>query len=317
MRGAASVSGRLGICPASATIPRMMKRSAWMPCAMSRRPSPLLLLVFLLGACGDRAVTRHVALHECRLAKLASAAQCATVEVPEDRSKPEGRKLALSVAVLPANTLSPDADPLFMLAGGPGQSAEALVPVAVAFAGVRRTRDIVLIDPRGAGKSAPLKCAARAARDPFDELVDGDLAATAAQQCLTQLRELRAPDNVDVSRYITPEIVADVDAVRAALGYERIHLWGASYGTRVAQEFARRYPSRVRSMVLDGVAPPAMRTMLDVWPAREAALTEGLAACSEDAGCSRAYPDLDATLGQIKIALGAAHRITVAARRTG
>jgi pimeloyl-ACP methyl ester carboxylesterase len=298
----------------------MMKWSAWMPCAIHRRPCALSLLVLLLGACGDRAVTRHVALHECRLAKLASAAQCATVEVPEDRSKPEGRKLALSVAMLPANTLSPDADPLFMLAGGPGQSAEALVPVAVALGGVRRTRDIVLIDPRGAGKSAPLKCAALVPRDPFDELIAADLAATAAQRCLTelsQLRELRAPDNVDVSRYITPEIVADVDAVRAALGYERINLWGGSYGTRVAQEFVRRYPSRVRSMVLDGVAPPAMRTMLDVWPAREAALTEVLAACSEDAVCKRAYPDLNATLVQIKIALGAEHRIMVADPRTG
>ncbi len=259
-------------------------------------------------------------MHECRLAKLASAAQCATVEVPEDRSKSGGRTLALSVAMLPANTLSPDADPLFMLAGGPGQSAEALVPVAVALGGVRRTRDIVLIDPRGAGKSAPLKCAALAARDPFDELIDADLAATAAQRCLAelrQLRELRAPDNVDVSRYITPEIVADVDAVRAALGYERINLWGGSYGTRVAQEFVRRYPSRVRSMVLDGVAPPGMRTMLDVWPAREAALTEVLAACNEDSVCKRAYPDLNASLAQIKIALGAAHRITVADPRTG
>ena len=236
------------------------------------------------------------------------------VEVPEDRSKPEGRKLALSVAVLPANTLSPDADPLFMLAGGPGQSAEALVPVAVALGGVRRTRDIVLIDPRGAGKSAPLNCAALAPRDPFDELIAADLAATAAQRCLS---EINTSGNVDISRYITPEIVADVDAVRAALGYERINLWGGSYGTRVAQEFVRRYPSRVRSMVLDGVAPPAMRTTLDVWPAREAALTEVLAACSEDAVCKRAYPDLEATLGQIKLALGAAHRITVADPRTG
>jgi pimeloyl-ACP methyl ester carboxylesterase len=300
-----------------ATIPRIMKWSAWIPGAVGRRACALSLLVVLLGGCGDRSVTRHVALHECRLAKLASAAQCATVEVPEDRSKPDGRKLALSVAMLPANTLNPKADPLFMLAGGPGQSAEALVPVAVALAGVRRTRDIVLIDPRGTGKSAPLKCAALAPRDPFEELIDADLAATAAQRCLTELRELPAPDNVDVSRYITPEIVTDIDAVRAALGYERINLWGGSYGTRVAQEFVRRYPSRVRSMVLDGVAPPAMRITLDVWPAREAALAEVLAACTEDAVCKRAYPNLNATLTQIKSALGASHRISVADPRTG
>jgi pimeloyl-ACP methyl ester carboxylesterase len=301
---------------ASATIPRMLKWSVSMPSAIHRHACAASVLVLLLG-CSDTAVMRTVAAHECRLTKLASAAQCATVNVPEDRAKPDGRTLALFVAILPANTLSPDTDPLFMLAGGPGQSAEALVPVAVALAGVRRTRDIVLIDPRGSGKSAPLKCAALAPRDPFDELIDADLAASAAQRCLAELRELRAPDNVELSRYITPEIVADVDAVRAALGYQLINLWGGSYGTRVAQEFVRRYPSRVRSMVLDGVAPPAMRTVLDIWPAREAALADVLAACAENADCQRAYPDLNATLGEIKTALGASPRIRLADPRTG
>lgn len=292
-----------------------MKRPSRMPpYAIDRRACAASLLALLLSACGDRALSRHVALHECRLAKLASAAQCTTIEVPEDRSKADDRMLALSVAILPANTLSPDADPLFMLAGGPGQSAEALVPVALALEGVRRTRDIVLIDPRGAGKSAPLTCAAFEPRDPFDELIDADLAATAAPRCLA---ELRASGKVDVSRYGTPETVADVDAVRAALGYDRINLWGGSYGTRVAQEFARRYPSRVRSMVLDGVAPPAMRISLDAWPARDAALAEVLAACAEDAACRRAYPNLNATLAQIKTALDASPSVKIADPRTG
>ncbi len=273
-----------------------------------------LSLAISLAGCGDRSATRHVALKECRVAKLASAAQCAAVEVPEDRSKPGGSKIALFVAVLPANTLNPDADPLFMLAGGPGQSAEALVPVAAALAGVRRTRDIVLVDPRGTGKSAPLKCAALAPRDAFEELLDTDGAATGAQRCLA---EIRADGKVDVSRYITPEIVADVDAVRDALGYARINLWGGSYGTRVAQEYARRYPSRVRTMVLDGVAPPAIKVTLDIWPTRDAAFAEILAACSEDTACRRAYPNLNATLAQIKAALGTGRQITVADPRTG
>src|SRR5450755_948551 len=250
----------------SATIPRMMNAFARRQRAKRRSACAASMLILLLGGCGDRAAIRHVALQECRLAKLASAAQCATVEVPEDRSKPEGRKLALSVALLPANTLSPDGDPLFMFAGGPGQSAEALVPVAIALAGVRRTRDIVLIDPRGAGKSSPLKCAALAPRDPFEE---------------------------------------------------RIDRWGGSYGTRVAQEFARRYPARVRSMVLDGVAPPATRITLDIWPAREAAFAEVLAACNESAACKHAYPNLNATLAQIKSELGASRKVTIADPRTG
>jgi pimeloyl-ACP methyl ester carboxylesterase len=296
----------------------MMKSLFAMGSAVARGGLAASLLAvlppMLLAACGDQAVTRQVALHECRLPKLSTAAQCATVEVPEDRSKPRARTLAIAVAILPANTPSPDADPLFMLAGGPGQSAEALVPVAAELAAVRRTRDIVLMDPRGAGKSSPLTCAAFAPRDPFDELLDDELNATAAQRCLA---ELRASDTADVSRYNTPETAADLDAVRAALGYDRINVWGGSYGTRVAQEYARRYPSRVRSMVLDGVAPPAMRITLDAWPAREAALADVLAACAENPACRRAYPDLNATLAQIRTALADSPGVTIADPRTG
>ncbi len=272
------------------------------------------MLVVLFGGCADRAASRHVTLQECRLAKLSSSAQCARVDVPEDRSKLNGRKIALFVALLPANTPNPDADPLFMFAGGPGQSAEALVPVAATLGGVRRTRDIVLIDPRGSGKSAPLKCDALAPRDSFDELIDSDAAATAAQHCLEQIR---AAGDADISRYITPEIVADAEAVRDALGYARINLWGGSYGTRVAQEFARRYPARVRSMVLDGVAPPGMSTLLEIWPAREAAFAGVLAACDGEPVCKRTYPDLNATLSRIKATLGAAPQIAIVDPRTG
>jgi pimeloyl-ACP methyl ester carboxylesterase len=301
----------------SATIPRMLKLPFAIAHAARRRARCALASVgvmFLVAGCGDRAGTHAAALHECRIPKLASAAQCATVEVPEDRSKPGGRLLGLSVVVLPANTLSPDADPLFMVPGGPGQSAEALVPVAVALAGVRRSRDLVLIDPRGGGKSAPLTCPAMASRDALDDLLDDALDATAASRCL---EELRASNTVDISQYTTPQIVADIDAIRAALGYERINLWGGSYGTRVAQEYARRYPSRVRSMVLDGVAPPAMRITLDGWPSREAALASVFAACAEDASCKQSYPNLNASLAGIKEALETSPRVTIADPHTG
>ncbi len=174
--------------PPSATIPRMAKSCFRVPSVAGRAACAASLIVAFLGGCGEKSLTRHVTLHECRLPKLISAAQCATVDVPEDRSKPGGRTIALSVAVLPANTLNPDADPLFMLPGGPGQSGEALVPVATALDGVRRTRDIVLIDPRGGGKSGPLKCAALAPRDALDDLVAADLGAAAAPRCLAELR---------------------------------------------------------------------------------------------------------------------------------
>jgi pimeloyl-ACP methyl ester carboxylesterase len=255
-----------------------------------------------------------MALHECRLPKFPTAAQCGTLDVAEDRSRPDGRHIGIGVVVFPANTLDPKPDPLFLIPGGPGQSVDALAPLVGAFADVRRKRDLVLVDPRGTGRSAPLECAALKARDPFDELTELDATNNASRRCLA---ELTAQGKADVAQYTTAAVVADLDAVRAALGYARINLWGGSYGTRVAQEYLRRHPEQVRSAVLDGVAPPSLNISVDLWPSRETALASVLAACAADGACRDAYPDLRATLGQIRERLGAGRRIAVADPRTG
>jgi pimeloyl-ACP methyl ester carboxylesterase len=278
------------------------------------RGALLGLCLVLVAGCGSKGPGRQIRLSECRLPKVLTAAQCGSVEVPEDRSKAEGRRLAIAVAVLPATTLSPQPDPLIMLAGGPGQSADALAPLAAELGGVRRNRDIVLIDPRGTGKSAPLSCAALAPHDVFDDLAEPDAIADAARRCIA---ELRASGKVDVAQYTTSAFVADIDAVRAALGYEQIDLWGGSYGTRVVQEYLRRYPQHVRSVILDSTVPPSMRIGLDLWPSREAAVDRVLAACAASEACQQAYPDLDATLARIRTKLGAARPISVADPRTG
>src|SRR6266702_7328294 len=240
------------------------------------RAKVLAVLACLLAACGDRHGVRRIELAECRVPKLVHAAQCGKVDVLENRSIPDGRKLSIAVTLLPANTLNPQPDPLFMLAGGPGQSSDAIAALAEQLSGVRRSRDIVLIDPRGSGRSAPLRCAALKPRDSFDELLDADTIAQAAHRCIA---ELLARGDVDVAQYSTSAYVADIDEVRAALGYERVNLWGGSYGTRAAQEYVRRYPARVRSVVLDGVAPPEMRISVDVWPSRDAAIARVIAGC--------------------------------------
>jgi pimeloyl-ACP methyl ester carboxylesterase len=268
----------------------------------------------LVAACGSKAPVRQIALTECRVPKLATAAQCGKVEVPEDRGRPAGSTLAIAVIVLPAATLSPQPDPLLMLPGGPGQSADALAPLAGALGGVRRNRDIVLIDPRGTGKSAPLRCAALAPRDAFDEMAEEQTIAIAAQRCIA---ELRASGDADPAQYTTSAVVADIEAVRIALGYDRINLWGGSYGTRVAQEYLRRYPQHVRSVVLDGAAPPAMRVGFDPWLSRDAALDQVIAACAASSACRQTYPDLEATLARIRADLARARTITVADPRTG
>ena len=265
-----------------------------------------------IAGCGDD-VTRHrsLELSECRLPRLAQAAQCGTLEVAENRAAPGGRKIKVFVGVLPANTLSPKPDPLFILAGGPGQAASQLAPFAAQLNAIRRERDIVLVDQRGTGRSAPLDCAAE--RPDRHEAIETD-PLPKAKACAAELAER----GTDVAQYTTAAWVADLDAIRAALGYPRINLWGGSYGTRVALEYLRRHPDRVRSMILDGVAPPAMKISLDVWRTRNAAFDAVVAACKKSPSCLVSHPDPAATLAAIEKNLSPNGRTaTVADPQTG
>ncbi|HEX4883000.1 MAG TPA: alpha/beta fold hydrolase, partial [Casimicrobiaceae bacterium] len=259
----------------------------------------------LVAACGNGGdASRSVTLSECRLPKMATAAQCGTIEVPENRDQPDGRRISIAFAVLPANTLAPKPDALLLLPGGPGQSGDALVPFASRLGEVRRTRDLVLIDPRGSGRSAPLHCPALEPEDAEDAMLDAD-PVPAAARCAKEL----AAEGVDASQYTTANWVADVEAVRAALGYPQWNVWGGSYGTRVALEYARRHPARVRTMVLDGVAPPSLRISLGVWETRDRALDQLFEACGTSKACSAAHPDLAASLRAIRDALGPTGRV--------
>ena len=288
-----------------------MKRIAELAC----RLVALAGVLVVAAGCGDGsdAARRTIALSECRLPRLSIAAQCGTLEVPENRAAPNGRRIAIAVAMLPANTLDPKPDPLFVLPGGPGQAASQLGPFAAQLTGVRKDRDIVLVDPRGTGRSSPLDCEALKPEDSTLAALDLDFAQNAAV-CAREL----AARGVDARQYTTEAWVADLDAMRAALGYRTINLWGGSYGTRVALEYLRRHPERVRSIVLDGVAPPSMRVTLDVWPSRDAALSALIGACAAAVPCRTAHPDLAATLASIRASLGAAgHEIPYVDPRTG
>ncbi len=175
-------------------------------------------------------------------------AQCTTFEVPEDPAKPEGRKIALNIAWLPAKQEADAADdPIFFLAGGPGQAAvESFPMMAPAFDEARKQRHVILIDQRGTGGSHPLSC-------EWDEtMAEDDLAAAvrATQACRDRLAK-----HADLTRYTTTDAVRDLDAVREALGVAQLNLVGVSYGTRVAQQYAMRHPQATRSIVLDSPVP--------------------------------------------------------------
>ena len=175
-------------------------------------------------------------------------AQCTRFEVPEDPARPDGRMISLNIAWLPA-TQEADAaaDPVFFLAGGPGQAAvESFPMVAPAFAEVRNQRHVILVDQRGTGESNPLTC-----RWDADTLED-DIAAAVRQ---TEACRDRLSERAELTRYTTTDAVRDLDAVRVALGAPRINLVGVSYGTRVAQQYAMRHPQATRSIVLDSPVP--------------------------------------------------------------
>lgn len=235
---------------------------------------------FLTGAALVHA-SAAAALAPCHIAHLPERVECGTIAVPEDGARPAGRRITIHFVRVPAVARS-GAEPLFVFAGGPGQAARDYAPLlSTAFREVRKQRDVVLVDQRGTGRSAPLGCPL-----PAEAIGRGDVPAVQAglRSCLAHYR-------TDPRHYHTQAALADFDAVRRVLGYQKIHLWGASYGSRTALLYARHYPHSVRSMVLDSVAPPDVRILLSSAHS-EAALQRLVADCAGDQRCGRAFPSL-------------------------
>ncbi len=216
---------------------------------------------------------------------LAVPGECGTLTVPEDYSKPEGRKIELFVARVPAISLNKAPDPLFLIAGGPGTSAVDLyTSSAPPFDRVRRDRDIVLVDQRGTGKSHRLDCKNEDLND-FDRFNEVEVGPENVK-----CRDALSKDS-DLRQYTTSIAVKDLDAVRVALGYQRINLYGGSYGTRVAQHYARRYPQATRTLILDGVINPEIVLGPAIAVDAERALDRILARCKASAPCAKAFGD--------------------------
>lgn len=232
-------------------------------------------------------------LSPCHIEGIPQEVLCGTHRVFEDRAAQSGRTIDLKVAVVPALRREKTDDPLFLLAGGPGQGATKYGPlIPAAFREVRKTRDIVLVDLRGTGGSNPLGCDIGDIGDIGDSLALLDESAFDASSCLRSLK-------ADPRLYTTAPAVDDLDDVRAALGYERINLWGGSYGTRAALVYAQRHPARVRSVVLDGAAPFEIALPLyNAWGAQRA-MDLLLAGCAAEPVCRSAYPRLREEMDEV------------------
>ncbi len=235
------------------------------------------------------APARTLELAPCHVEGLDASALCGTLEVPLDHADPEDARIGLRVAVVPARR-EPRPDPVFLLAGGPGQGAvNAYAPVLSLLRELNRDRDIVLVDQRGTGESAPLRCE----RDDDDlrKLLDPTPDPERTLACRSRYEGLE--------HYLTPTAMDDLDLVRASLGYPQINLIGGSYGTRAALVYARQHPEHVRTMVLDGVAPVDMAIPQSFAADAQASFDRLVAACKRHPACAERFADPAADLDAI------------------
>ncbi len=238
-----------------------------------------------------------VPLEPCRGAGGNTEGLCGTYEVFENRETKAGRKIALNIMLLPAMLLpaqaekaaeKAEADPVFMLAGGPGQSAvDAYAPLGFT-AKLRAHRDIVLVDQRGTGQSGTLNCALG---DPQDAqtVVATPFPPEALKSCRAQLET-----HADLTQYTTSIAADDLNEVRLALGYGKIDLLGGSYGSLAALVYLRRHPDTVRLMVLSQVVPPGYKLGLTFAKTIQSSIERLFLDCAADAACGKAFPDLRA-----------------------
>jgi len=223
----------------------------------------------------------------------AFAADCGTLVVPENRANPEARLISVPIIRVHATTDQPS-EPIFFLNGGPGQSNLTFQPPLGLLAG----HDFVLVGYRGVDGSVRLDCPeyGRALQRSGGDLLSAAARASrneAAGQCAERLEAA----GVDLAGYTIPEVIADVEMARQALGYERIHLLSESYGTRVAQNYAYLHPDRIYRSAMVAVNPPGRF----VWEPDmiDAQLRVYARLCDQDAACQARSADLTETMRQV------------------
>jgi len=245
--------------------------------------------------------SNQIEFSNCMLAlpgtNFTASARCGTLDVPENPADPEGRKITLNIAVAPATGSTTEPDPVFFFAGGPGQAAtETWVIIRPNLRQVRKTRDIVMIDQRGTGKSNKLACESDIEED-LNQEIDLDLIRSEAEKCLAEL-------DGDPRFYTTTIAMGDYNRVREAMGYDKINIMGVSYGTRAAQVYLREFPETVRTVTLDSVVPMQLALGQEHAPMLDQSVAAVFADCAKDETCNALYPhradELNALFAQLR-----------------
>ena len=220
-----------------------------------------------------------ISLTRCYPHPLFSEAFCGYHSVPEDRSKVDGRQIKLNIMMIPSVRANAKLDPIFVFVGGPGQGAvEVSAAVMPSLLKMNQQRTIIFIDQRGTGKSNPLIC----------DLSDSSIEEVPKEELQLCLSELEA----DTRLYNTEVLAQDTAEIQKALGFNKINIYGVSYGTRLGLAYMRLYPELVRSAVLDGVAPLDIPIGADHGAGIRSAFQSLLLDCMADDPCRNAFPNI-------------------------
>lgn len=274
-----------------------------MPASRFPRLALFLLAAALLATCGALPIAAADLRSTLKPCAGKTEHLCGQLAVYENRVAASGRQIELNLQVVPAKTPEPARQALFYFAGGPGGSAvDDGAEMAPVFEALRTTHDLVFVDQRGTGGSNRLGCVANGDLEHnlqgyFDRFLT-----------LEQLRTCRAEleKRADLRFYTTPIAMDDLEEVRQQLGYGKVDLVGASYGTRAAQVFMKRHPQSVRSALLLGVVSLDTLLPLTHAPASERAFDMLITACLEDEACKQAFPALRSEYEQLWQRLDAA-----------
>jgi pimeloyl-ACP methyl ester carboxylesterase len=239
---------------------------------------------------------------------LGSDIECGWVIVPEDHAKPEGKTIKLAVARFKSNADKPEPDPIIYLEGGPGGSAlkSYINQFDFFFGPLLDKRDMILFDQRGTGYSEPSLACPEYTKAVFDMLPQDLKAAESealANKALLACRDRLAKEGVNLDAYNSAQNAADIEAVRQALGYDQVNLYGISYGTRLALTALRDAPAKVRSVVIDSVYTPQVDLYSQIPVNGERAFEAMFAACEAEPSCAWNYPDLRQAFFDLKAKL--------------
>ncbi|MCX5588340.1 alpha/beta fold hydrolase [Streptomyces erythrochromogenes] len=233
--------------------------------------------------------------------KALEGARCGTLTVPENREKSGGRTIELGVAIVPAATDTPKADPIVWLAGGPGDDAVGEAQMAI-DGGLNRDRDVVFMSQRGTYSADPdLLCPnidefnARSVGLVYDAPSTERLHVEATKAC----RDKLAAAGIDLGAYNDIQSAADYEDLRKTLGIDKWNLYGISYGTHLALAYMRLHPEGLRSVGIDGILPPSRAGSAATWSSARQGFDGLFKACAEQPACNKRYPNLSATFDKL------------------